>query len=150
MRTFLRTLGAIVFLALLFLAGSLGYSTARGYTRWYFRVDGQVVVDGRSTTGYLHANTEKTLLMLTRTDDSRPETYLVSLERDTKTGVLDCGEFHAPRFLPFPVGHLNSPCSFIIGDPVKFHDAPIAATLTTGRNFIEFSTASGKKVRGQW
>jgi hypothetical protein len=142
MRTLRRALGTIILLALLLFAVSATHS------RWYFRVNGQVVVNGRTTTGYMHANTKKTFLILTRTDDSQPETYLVSLE--TKAGVLDCGEFHPPRFLPFPIGHLNPPCSFFIGDPVKFHDPPIAATLTTGRNFIEFSTASGKKVRGQW
>jgi hypothetical protein len=142
MRTFRRSLVGVVFLAALLLAVSAFHS------RWYFRVNGQVVVNGHSTTGYLHADAGKTFLMLTRTDGPKPETYLISSE--TKTGVLDCGEFHPPRFLPFPDGHLNPPCSFFNGDSVRFQDAPISATLTTGRNFIEFSTASGKKVRGQW
>jgi hypothetical protein len=88
--------------------------------------------------------------MLTRTDESEPETYLVSLERGTKAWVGDCGEFHPPRFLFFPIGHVNPPCFFFGDDPRTFQDSPVSATLTMGRNFVEFSTTSGKKVRGQW
>jgi hypothetical protein len=108
------------------------------------------LVNGRATAGYLHANTKKTLLLLTRTDDPKPETYLVFLEREAKMQVLDCGEFHPLRFLPFPVGHLNPPCSVFSGEPVKFQDPPLSTTLTIGRNYVEFSTASGKRIRGQW
>jgi hypothetical protein len=148
MKKLLRALGAIVFLGLLFVGGSLAYSTWRGYTRWYFRVNGKVVVNGRQTSGYLHANTDKTLLMLTRTDEARPETYLISL--GTTKRVFDCGEWHPLHFLPSPVGDVNPPCTAFTVDPTKVHDPPTAATPTTGRNFIEFSTASGKKVRAQW
>jgi|SRR5579863_9946259 len=150
MRKLLRALGAVVGLTFLLFVVSVTSSTLRGYRRWYFRVNGQVLVDGRATSGYLHANTEKTLLMLTRTDDSQPETYLISLVRESKAGVLDCGEFHPPRFLPFPVRHVNPPCVFFGEEPRKFQDPALTATLTTGRHYIEFTTASGKKVRGQW
>jgi hypothetical protein len=148
MKTFLRVLGRIAVIAALFLVAAIVYSTWRGYTRWYFRVDGQVLVNGQKTPGYLHANTDKTILLLTRTDDSRPETYLVSLGR-TKT-IIDCGEWHPLRFLPFPIGDLSLPCSGFNIDPAKIHDPPTTAAATTGRNFIEFSTTSGKKVRAQW
>jgi hypothetical protein len=148
MKRLLRALGAVLFLALLFVAGSLTYSTWRGYTRWYFRVNGQVVVNGRQTSGYLHANTDKTLLMLTRTDEARTETYLISL--GTTKRAFDCGEWHPLHFLPSPVGDVNPPCTVYTVDPTKVHDPPTAATPTTGRNFIEFTTASGKKVRAQW
>ncbi|HKV81878.1 MAG TPA: hypothetical protein VJP02_27270 [Candidatus Sulfotelmatobacter sp.] len=147
MKTFFHALGRIAFLALLLAVGAIVYSTWRGYIRWYFRVDGQVLVDGQKTTGYLHTNTGKTILLLTRTDNSRPETYLVSLG-PTKT-IIDCGEWHPLRFLPFPIGDLNPPCSKFT-DPVKIHDPPTTATATAGRKFIEFSTTSGKKVRAQW
>ena len=90
----------------------------------------------------------KTILLLTRTDDSRPETYLVSL--GPRKTVFDCGEWHPLRFLPFPVGDVNPPCTIFTVDPTKVHDPPTAATPTTGRNFIEFITVSGKKVRAQW
>jgi hypothetical protein len=148
MRTLHRTLGAIVFLAIVFVAGSLAYSTWSGHTRWYFRVDGQVVVNGRTTAGYLHANTEKTILMLTRTDDPEPETYLIWL--GGPHSASDCGEWHPLRFLPTAVGDVKPPCSVFITDPATVHDPIIPATLTSGRNFVEFTTASGKKVRGQW
>jgi hypothetical protein len=148
MKKVLRSLGSIVFLALIFVAGSLAYSTWRGYIGWYFLVNGQVVVNGRETTGYLHANTDKTLLMLTRTDDSQPETYLVSL--GPERAVVDCGEWHPLRFLPFPVGHVNSPCSFFTVDPAKLRDPPVTSTLERRPRYVEFSTASGKKVRAQW
>jgi len=147
MKKLLRALGILAFLALVFVAGSLTYSTWRGYTQWYFRVNGQVIVNGQKTTGYLHANTNKTSLMLTRTDDSRPETYLVSLGL-TKT-VFDCGEWHPLRFLPLPIGDLNPPCSFFT-NPAKVRDPAVTSTLQRGPRFVEFSTASGKKVRGEW
>jgi hypothetical protein len=145
MKKVCRVLGVILFVGLLFLIGSLAYSTWRGTISWYFRVDGQVVVNGHETTGYMHANTDKTLLLLTRTDDAKAEAYLVSLG-PTKT-VTDCGEGHPVRFLSFPVE--NPPCSVFNVNPLKIHD-PASANVTTGRNFIEFSTRSGKKVRGQW
>jgi hypothetical protein len=148
MKKLLRLLGVIVVLALLLAVGSLAYSTWRGTISWYFRVNGQVAVNGRQTSGYLHANSEKTILLLTRTDDSRPETYLVSLG-PTKT-VFDCGDWHPVRFLPFPVAAVNPPCTASNVDPAKLHDPPAIATVTSGRNFIEFSTTSGKTVRGQW
>src|SRR5271168_5209237 len=103
MKMLLRAAGALVFLLLLFLVGSLLYSTARGYTQWYFRVSGQVIVNGEKTTGYMHANTKRNLLLLTTTDDPQPETYLIALGPE-KT-VFDCGDWHPVRFLPFPVGN---------------------------------------------
>ena len=148
LKNFLRALGRIALLALLLAVASILYSTWRGYIRWYFRVDGQVLVNGQETTGYLHANTEKSILLLTRTDDSRPETYLVTLG-PTKT-AFDCRQWHPLRFLPFPAGHENPPCSAFTIDPLKVHDPPTTATVNSGRNFVEFSTSSGKKVRGQW
>jgi hypothetical protein len=148
MKKLFRALGGIVFLAFLFVS----YSTWRGYTRWYFRVNGQVVVNGRETTGYLHANTDKTILMLTRTDDSHPETYFISL--GSEKAVFDCGGWHPLRFLPTALGDQNPPCPVIIVDPIKdpakFHDPPVRATLQRGARYIEFTTASGKKVRAQW
>lgn len=148
MKNLLRALGRVAFLAFLLAVVAIVYSTWHGYIRWYFRVDGQVLVNGQKTAGYLHTNTDKTILLLTRADDSRPETYLVSLG-PTKT-IIDCGEWHPLRFLPFPVGHANPPCSRFTIDPAKVQDPPTKAAVMTGRNFVEFATASGRKVRGQW
>jgi hypothetical protein len=148
MKGFLRALGRMAVIAVLFLVAAIVYSTWHGYMRWYFRVDGQVLVDGQKTTGYLHAHTDKTILLLTRTDGSRSETYLVFLG-PTKT-VIDCGEWHPLRFLPIPIGDQSPPCSGFNINPAKILDPPTRATAITGRNFIEFSTTSGKKVLAQW
>ena len=124
------------------------YSTHRGHMTWYFRVNGLVTVDGRKTTGYLHANTQKTLLLLSRTDHDRPETYAVSLDRGRS--ILDCGEWHPIRFLPMPVGDVNPPCSGVTAAPAQDRDPPVPATLVRAPRYVEFSTASGKKVKGEW
>jgi len=147
MKRLFRFLGSLIFLALL-LAGAMWYSTAKGYTTWYFRVSGQVTVDGHNTSGYLHANTERTLLLLTRTDEAKPETYLISLVH--RKLIFDCGGWHPIRFFPMPIGDLNPPCSFFTVDPAKVVDAPVSATLVLSRRSVEFSTASGKKVKAEW
>ena len=143
-----RVLGSAILAGILVLAVAMVYSTAKGYLRWYFRVNGQLTVDGRETSGYLHVNTQRTLLMLTRTDGSRPETYLVALEGEKM--VIDCGEWHPVRFIPFPVGHLNPPCSAFSSDSTRVVDAPIPRTLLLGRRSVEFTTSSGKKIKAQW
>ena len=79
MKRLFQFLGSVILLGVLVLAGAIVYSTAKGYTTWYFRVNGQVTVDGQRTTGYMHANTQRTLLLLTRTDQTRRETYLITL-----------------------------------------------------------------------
>jgi len=148
MKTVLRILSSLVLIAVLLMAGAMLYSTWRGYMTWCFRVNGQVTVDGHRTTGYMHANTRKTILLLTRTDGSRPETYLVSL--GDEQAILDCGKWHPTRFLPFSVSHVNPPCSAFTVEPADVADPPVAATLVRDRRSIEFSTASGKKIRAEF
>ena len=63
MKRLSKTVGQIIVIVILFLVGAMLYSTIKGYTTWYFRVNGQVTVDGRHTTGYLHANLQRTLLL---------------------------------------------------------------------------------------
>jgi|SRR5208282_486351 len=147
MRRLLRSLGTLIVLGILILASAMVYSTVRGYTRWYFRVNGQVTIDGRKTTGYMHANTERTMLLLTRTDGARPETYLVPF-RDRQV-VLDCGDWHPVRLLPSPVGDMSPPCS-VFTDPATLKDPAISGTLRRKAGSVEFSTASGKKVKAEW
>lgn len=113
---------------------------------WYFRVNGVVTVNGESTSGYLHANTSRTLMLVTRTDDRR-ETYLVPL-RDNQM-IVDCGDWHPIRFLPIPVGGANPPCAGY-DIPTKSTDAPTSLTRVTSRKSIEFTTASGKKVKAEF
>ena len=147
MKTVLRILGWVVLAAILLMAGAMWYSVEKRYTRWYFRVNGQVTVDGHKSSGYMHADTQKTILLVTRTDGRRPETYLVTLG-DEKV-VLDCNEWYPPRFLPFPIGDVNPPCSALT-DSEEIADAPVTASLVRRAKSVEFSTASGKKIKAEW
>ena len=148
MRKAFGIFGRLVLLAAVLIAVAVAYSTARGYTIWYFRVSGSVTVDGHNTGGYMHANTQKTVLLITRTDGSRPETYLVPVEAGKF--MIDCGEWHPMRFLPFPIRELNPPCSGFKVKPESVMDPPVDATLIRSRRSVEFSTASGKKVKAEW
>jgi hypothetical protein len=147
MKKLLRIVGGLSLAGVLVVAGAVLYSTVRGSMTWYFRVNGRVTVDGHKTTGYMHANTQRTILLLTRTDGGRPETYLVPLGE--RRAIFDCGDWHPVRFLPIAIGDLSPACSPFT-DPAKVVDAPIDKTLVRGRRSVEFSTASGKKVKAEW
>ncbi len=142
-----RILGVALLLGVLLLATGMVYSTVKGYTTWYFRVNGAVTVDGHETTGYLHANSQHTFLLVTRTDAARPQTYLVPLASEAR--ILDCGEWQPIRFVPNPVGDGNPSCNVFTG-PANVRDAPIQSTAVRRRNSVEFSTVSGKRVRAEW
>jgi hypothetical protein len=148
MKVLVRILGRLFLaLAVLFVIG-LVYSTAKGYMTWYFRVDGVVTIDGRATGGYLHANTQKTILLLTRTDEKTPETYFVPLNKGTT--VFDCGDWQPVRFLPIPIGDLNTRCPAIAANPPENLDAAADSTLVRTARSIEFVTTSGKKVKAEF
>ncbi|MGO9087201.1 MAG: hypothetical protein ACLQBK_18440 [Candidatus Sulfotelmatobacter sp.] len=146
MKRLLRILGSLILVGILLVAFSLVYSTAKGYMTWFFRVNGQVTVDGHKTAGYMHANTERTILLLTRTDGLRKETYLVPLGEGRT--ISDCADWHPVRFLPIAIGDINPPC--FLTDPKQIADAPISATLKFQPRSVEFSTVSGKRVRAEW
>jgi len=123
------------------------YSTAKGYLIWYFRVNGVVTVDGKKTNGYLHANSKRRLLLVTRTDSGQTETYLVPM-RDNEM-IIDCGDWHPIRYLPVPIGDLNPPCSgFDV--PIHVKDGPRSAVRVTSHRSVEFYTDSGKDVKAEW
>ena len=147
MKKVFRIVGFIVLAALLLGAFGLLYSTVKGSTTWYFRVNGQVLVDGRQTSGYMHANADRTILLITRTDGAKAETYLVPVA--DRAAVLDCGDWRLVRFVPNPVEGTNPPCSGV-ADSAKTSDAPISSTLIREGKFVSFSTASGKKIKAQW
>lgn len=147
MRKGFVVLGRLIILTTVLGAVAVVYSTAKGHTIWFFRVNGWVTVDGRQTSGYMHANTKRTALLVTRTDHGRPETYLVPLQ--DSDFIVDCGNWHPIRFFPVAVGDVNPPCSGY-DTPVGVRDAPAYRSLITSRRSVEFSTASGKKVKAQW
>ena len=143
----LRIVSSIALPALLLGAFALLYSTAKGSTTWFVRVNGQVFVDDRPTSGYIHANTDRTILLVTRTDGKEAETYLVPVT--DRAAILDCGEWSPVRFIPNPVRDVNPPCS-PDADTTKTSDAPISSTLVREGRFVSFSTATGKKIKAQW
>jgi hypothetical protein len=147
MKKLLRVLRWAFPIGILWFVGSMVYLTARGRMTWYFRVNGVVTVNGESTSGYLHANTTRTLMLVTRTDSGRPKTYLVPL-RDNEM-IIDCGDWHPIRFLPIPVGGANPPCAGY-DTPAKSTDVPTSLTRVTSRRSVEFTTESGKKVKAEF
>lgn len=148
MNKILRFLRSLLLIGILGVVLAVGYSTATGNTVWYFRVNGSVNVDGHPTGGYMHANTQRTLLLITRTDGSRPETYLVAL--GTSKSILGCGAWHPIRFLPNVVGDLNSRCSATNVDPDDVMDSPVGTSLVRARRSIQFTTVSGKRVKAEF
>src|SRR5271157_943248 len=146
MRIFFRILGSLVLMGIVLVLVSIAYSTVKGHMTWYFRVNGEVTVDGHKTSGYMHANTDRNVLLLTRTDGKSRETYSILLSYGK--GINDCGEWNPPRFFPIAIGDVDPPC--LIVDPAKVIDAPLAGTLVRERRSVQFSTASGKKVKAEW
>lgn len=147
MKRLLRVFGWLVFAIIAVTVSALLYSTMNGYITRYLRVNAEVTVDGQKTAGYLHADTSRTLLLVTRTDQARPETYRVPVRNNEL--IIDCGNWNPIRFFPTPIGDLNPPCSFFT-DRAGVRDAPIQSTLIRRRNSVEFSTASGKKIKAEW
>ena len=147
MKKVLRIVGSVALAGLLLGVFVLLYSTVKGSTKWYFRVNGQVLVDGRQTSGYMHANVDRTMLLVTTTDGKTAKTYLVPVA--DRAAILDCGEWSPIRFIPNPVGDANPPCSALT-HPAKTSDVPISSTLVREGRFVSFSTSSGKKIKAQW
>jgi hypothetical protein len=146
MRKLTKIIGYLVAVGIAIIVASMVYSTAQGRTQWYFRVNGEITVDGHSTSGYLHANLRRTVLLLTRTDGKRAETYLVYLPGMT---MVDCGDWNPPRFFPSMVSDVNPPCS-PIANPATNLDPPLSGSAITRQRSIELSTASGKHVKAEW
>jgi hypothetical protein len=147
MKKLLRIFGWLVLAVVTAAISLLLYSTTKGHTSWFLRVNGVVTVDGQKTNGYLHANTNRTLLLVTRTDLGRPETYLVPVRANEM--IIDCGDWHPIRFLPVPIGDLNPPCSGY-DTPTGVKDGPKSWSVVTSRRSVEFYTTSGKKIRAEW
>jgi hypothetical protein len=124
------------------------YSTTHGYTTWWFWRNATVTVNG-NPNGFLHRPLNGSVLILTRTDTSPHQSYLMSLT-GTKF-LIHCGEWSAPRWPVFPVGDVNPPCSaFSNGADDPRADNPVFATFTVRSNSVEFTTTSGKHVKASW
>jgi hypothetical protein len=146
LRRSVKVLGSLLVSVIVFLAIVVAYSTMKGTTEWFFRVNGQVTVAGRKTSGYMHANTRRTFLLVTTTDGRKPETYVVP-QISIKMWV--CGSWHPIRFLPIPMSPLYSSCN-LPADPATVVDPPLPRTLVCRPRSVEFTTASGRKVKAEW
>jgi hypothetical protein len=148
-RRLLKVLGAVVFALFLLIVFAFSYSTTHGYMMWWLPVpSGNVAVNG-VRSGYLHRNSAHSAVMVTRTDLSPSQSYLVGLSE--RPELIHCGRWHAPRFFAFPVGDVNPPCSiFSNGRDLPEADNPKSSTLMVGPQSVEFYTTQGKKITAFW
>ena len=144
----LKVAGLLLFTFVLLIAAGLTYSTLQGYATWWFWSSGSVAVDG-SRHGYMHINKQNSAVIITRTDSSPRQSYLVALSG--RKWMIHCGEWHAPRLPAFPIGDVNPPCSiFSNGAELPTADNPIVGTLKAGPHSIEFQTMQGRRVSASW
>jgi hypothetical protein len=136
----------------LFAAALLTFSTARGHTQWWLISGGRVAVDG-VRGGYLHTSWSRPFVVITRTDSTRAQSYLVRLSGSAEfsEGITYCNNWHAPRLPAFPMGDVNPPCTGFLDDPdTPDADRPLSKTLTARPGFVEFTTVRGKEVTAKW
>ena len=112
----LANFSVLAALALTFLILPLAYSTAHGYTTWWFTAHGRVTVKGASN-GFIHRSSDWGAVIITRTDTSPRQSYLVSLHGGRN--LIHCGQWSVPHFPVFGIGDVNPPC------------VPYSATMTT-------------------
>ena len=145
-----RSLEAVVglFLAgLMLIVFAFGYSTTKGYTTWWFTVPrASVTVDG-VPAGYLHRNSRHLGVMITRTDSSPPQSYLVGMSNHL---VQPCGNWHAPYFVAFPIGDVSPPCWFLTEEERATSDDANPSTVVVTSQRMEFYTIRGKKIIASW
>src|ERR1041385_976041 len=85
------------------------YSTAKGYTVWYWRnPHAQIFVNGHPVSGYVHQ--AKHGLIITRGDLPRRRSYLISFLDNGFISLIDCSPWTAPDSFVFAKGDLNPPC----------------------------------------
>jgi hypothetical protein len=137
-----------LFVLAILVAILLTYSTSRGYTQWWLMSGGNVMING-VRGGYLHTNPSHSVVMITRTDLRRHQSYMVQFSGSRF--MIYCGDWHAPRIPAFPIGDVNPPCMGFLDDPdPPDADRPLSSTLTARPGFVEFSTVKGKKVTVTW
>ena len=118
------------------------YSTARGYTVWFFQIPSPVItVDGKQTKGRLHKARDGRVVFFTRNDGDRPETYDLVFTDSGNAYVMSCGTWTAPRLPVFPVGDVNPPC---------FFKGSAGHNLTRGPNSVAFTAIDSKRLEARW
>jgi hypothetical protein len=134
----------LVGFAIFVVAGSFAYSTARGYTSWYFRVPlSEMTVDGKTASGWLHRGNEWQVLFVTRNDAMQPESYMIVIPQGA---VSSCANWVASRLPAFPIGDVNPPC--VILGRIAPEGPP--RNLVSGPNFVEFTADDYSRVKLSW
>jgi hypothetical protein len=131
-----------------FLALPVIYSTAKGYTVWFWRnPHAQILVNGQRVAGYVHHS--KHVMIVTRGDLAARRSYWVDVTRPTAL-PNDCGAWSAPDFFVFAVGDINMPCLGLLGVETT-SETPGAPDWngphTSSSTKIEFRTTDGKTIR---
>ena len=154
MRGSLKLLAGCFLTGALLFAAALAYTTAKGYTHWFFAVQkAQITVDGKRAEGWLHIfkGSTGTEMFLTRKGTRKSESYQIWLPTDGKGWVSDCGDWIAPRFWFFPVNHQEHPCfTIVIEEPGQLTTKPLERRLEAGANFVEFTADDGQRIRASW
>jgi len=147
MKAVARIVGAALLILTLLVIAAIGYSTSRGYTTWWFRSSGYVAVDG-VREGYLHTNWSHTVVIVTRSDTTPTQSYLVRISGSKL--LIHCGDWQAPQRAVFSMGDVRFPCSVFNPTAGPRDDLPLPSTLSVRPSFVEFATVRGKKVTATW
>ncbi len=139
---------SIALVGIAVLAIPFAYSTLHGYMTWWFWRKAAVTVNGR-LDGFLHQRLDNAAVIITRTDTSPHQSYLVTLSR--RKFLIRCGEWSARKFVAFPIGDVNPPCSvFSNGADDSNADNGVFTTLLVQGNSVAFTTTSGKRIAAIW
>lgn len=127
-----------------FLALPVIYSTAKGYTVWYWRSPHmQIFVNGRRVPGYVHES--KHGLIITRGDLLKRRSYIVSFLDNGDVSLLDCSPWTASDLPVVVIRDVNPPCLTNLTNsetpegpwgPVRMH-----------RRALEFATTNNNVIR---
>jgi hypothetical protein len=124
------------------------YSTAHGYTAWYYMLPtARLIVDGNDNSGYVHladAGASGRDVVVTVRQRWKGETFWIVLPTNHKATV-SAGRT-APRFPLFSMSCLLP--SIHLGDEPSAK--PPERDVTAGSNFVEFRAGDGKRVRAEW
>ena len=121
---------------------ALAYSTARGYTSWFFRVWHPVItVNGIRSEGWLQKTRDGNRIFLTEHSSGQSVTYDLVFTDSGNGHVLSCGAWVAPRWPAILIGDVNPPCFFL---------GYAGHGLTRGTNSVSFTTLDGRKLQVDW
>lgn len=125
----------------------LAYSTAQGYTIWYFGVLGpQVLLDGRPVEDRVHKGQNGLDVLVSRIEGGEAVTYTVILP-NRHVGPR-CPS--APWFPIFAEGDLlYGNCIGIASEDSEPYNPP-ARNLAIGERFVSFVADDGKRVEARW